>query len=137
MRISDWSSDVCSSDLAGKAREAGDRPLVVDDVEDDRRIIDGREGQRRVEIALGRRAFAAPDGRDSAVALRGRGHRPAYRLRILRCQIARYAEESMFGRRIHDRQLSPEQMVAEIRIELVNPQENGQASCRERVCKKV
>src|SRR3546814_1252843 len=77
MRISDWSSDVCSSDLAGKAREAGDRPLVVDDVEDDRRIIDGREGQRRVEIALGRRAFAAPDGRDSAVALRGRGHRPA------------------------------------------------------------
>src|SRR3546814_18258119 len=93
MRISDWSSDVCSSDL---------------------------EGQRRVEIALGRRAFAAPDGRDSAVALRGRGHRPAYRLRILRCQIARYAEESMFGRRIHDRQLSPEQMVAAIRIDLVH-----------------
>src|SRR3546814_4948890 len=58
--------------------------------------------------------------RDSALALRGRGHRPAYRLRILRCQIARYAEESMFGRRIHDRQLSPEQMVAAIRIDLVH-----------------
>src|SRR3546814_8686559 len=58
--------------------------------------------------------------RDSALALRGRGHRPAYRLRMLRCKIARYAEESMFGRRIHDRQLSPEQMVAAIRIDLVH-----------------
>ena len=38
----------------------GDRPLVVDHVENDRRAVDGGEHERRVEIALRRRAFADP-----------------------------------------------------------------------------
>src|SRR3546814_11332475 len=69
-----------------------------------------------MEVALGRRAFAAPYGRDPAVALRRRSHRPAHGLRILRREIARYAEEPMFGRRIHNRQLAAHQMIAAVRI---------------------
>ena len=105
---------------AGKAREAGDRPLVVHNVEDDGCVINGRKGQRRMEVALGRRALTAPDGRDAAVALRRRSHRPAHRLRILRRKVARHAEETMLGRRIHDRQLAAEQMIAAVRIDLVH-----------------
>ena len=37
-----------------------DRPLVVDRRQDDRRLIDGGEGHRRVEVALGGRAVADP-----------------------------------------------------------------------------
>jgi hypothetical protein len=44
----------------GDALIGRDRPLVVDDVENDRRPVDGGEHQRRVEIALGGRAFADP-----------------------------------------------------------------------------
>src|SRR3546814_6345582 len=73
-----------------------------------------------MEVALGRRAFAAPYGRDPAVALRRRSHRPAHGLRILRREIARYAEEPMFGRRIHNRQLAAHQMIAAVRINLVH-----------------
>src|SRR3546814_1099730 len=67
MRISDWSSDVCSSDLdfrgarresralaAGEAREAGNRPLVVHDVEDDGRSEERRVGKECVSTCRSR-----------------------------------------------------------------------------------
>ena len=37
-----------------------DRPLVVDDIEDDRRPVDRGEHERRMEIALRSRSFADP-----------------------------------------------------------------------------
>src|SRR3546814_4539266 len=54
----------------GKARKRTDRPLIVDDVEDDGRAIDAREGAGRMEIALGGRSLAGPGRRDPRVALR-------------------------------------------------------------------
>src|SRR5690606_34908870 len=59
----------------GDAREARYRPLVVDDVEDRRRVVDGREDQGSVEIAFGARALADPRCRDTAVVLHRAGHR--------------------------------------------------------------
>ena len=49
---------------AGEGLERGDRPLVVDDVENDRRAIDLREQQRVVEVRFGRAAVAEPGGGD-------------------------------------------------------------------------
>ena len=43
---------------AGDALERRDRPLVVDDVEDHRRLVCGGERERVVEVGLGGRAFA-------------------------------------------------------------------------------
>src|SRR5262252_4478 len=43
---------------AGEPLEGGDGPLVVDDVEDHRRLIDGGKGERVVEVGLGARALA-------------------------------------------------------------------------------
>src|SRR5207244_2748532 len=73
---------------AGDALARRYRPLVIDEVEDDRRVIDGAEDQGMVEVALGRGAFADPGRGDAAVTLIGRGHRPADRLRVLVAEIA-------------------------------------------------
>ncbi len=49
----------------GDSRKARDRPLVVDDSEDHRRLVDCGESQRRMEVALGGRAVADPPHRDA------------------------------------------------------------------------
>ena len=105
---------------ACKTGEAGDRPLVVDDVHDDRRTVDGGEGTGRVEIALRRRTLAAPNRGNAGVALGGRGHRPANGLRILRRQIARDREETSLFRGIHDGQLLAAQPIRAVGIDLVH-----------------
>ena len=78
---------------AGDPLERRDRPLVVDDVEDHRRPIDGGERQRVVEVGLGRRAVADPRRRDARVALDRRRHRPADGLDELRGEVAGDREE--------------------------------------------
>ncbi|MNY17679.1 hypothetical protein D3C86_1510100 [compost metagenome] len=62
--------------------------MVIDDVEDDRRLIGGGKDHCRVKIRLRRRTVADPGGRDFRIALDGRGHRPADGLHILRGEIA-------------------------------------------------
>src|SRR3546814_4193341 len=63
MRISDWSSDVCSSDLLGTARTR--EPLIVAEAEgvhiynsDGQRMIDGIGGMWCVQVGYGRREMA-------------------------------------------------------------------------------
>src|SRR3546814_9274332 len=60
MRISDWSSDVCSSDLAGLAPQLQGRRLAVADVEPQEEPA-GRlaEAEAVAEDALGQREVAA------------------------------------------------------------------------------
>ena len=91
---------------AGDALIGRDRPLVVDDVENDRRPIDGREHQRRMEIALRRRAFADPARGDARVARDRRGHRPADGVRILGAEIAGDGEEPGLPGRIEPGKLA-------------------------------
>ena len=90
---------------AGDPLIGRDRPLVVDDVENDRRPVDGGEHQRRMEVALRRRAFADPARGDAGIAGDRRGHRPADRVRILGAEIAGDGEESGLLGRIEPGQL--------------------------------
>ena len=96
---------------AGDLLMRGDRPLVVDDVEHDRRAVDRGEGQGMVKIGLGRRPFADPGDGDAVVALVGRGHRPADRLRKLVAEIAGDREDRGLAGRIEHRHLVPLQPV--------------------------
>ena len=64
------------------ALERGNRPLVVDDVENDRRAIHRRKRQRIVEIAFRRRAIANPARRDPGVQLAHQARRLQKRQRI-------------------------------------------------------
>ncbi len=89
----------------------GDRPLVVDDIENDRWAVDGGEHERRVEIALRRRAFADPARGDVRIAGNRRGHRPADCVGILRAEIARDGEETGFFERIEPGKLAAIQMI--------------------------
>ena len=108
-------------DLApGEALERRDRPLVIDDVEDHGRLIDGGESERTVEIGLGRRAIADPGRNDARVALDRRSHRPAHGLDVLQAEIARDREEAVPPRRVHHRHLSPEERIAVVREELAH-----------------
>ena len=105
---------------AGKARKARNRPLVVDQIEHHRRVVDRGKSQRRVEIALGARSFADKRARDAAVVFDRTRHRPAHRLRILRGQIARNRKQRLRARRIHDRQLPAFELVGAVRENLVD-----------------
>ncbi len=105
---------------ARDALERRDRPLVVDDVEDDRRPIDGGEGERVVEIGLRGRAVADPRRGDARVALDRRRHRPAHGLDVLRAEIAGDGEEAVPARRVHDRQLPALDRVALVREQLAH-----------------
>src|SRR3984957_17847815 len=69
---------------AGDPLESRNRPLVVDDVQHDRRPIRRGECQRRVKVRLRRGAVADPADRDFRVVLDRGGHRPAHRLDELR-----------------------------------------------------
>ena len=105
---------------AGDALEGRDRPLIVDDVEHDRRLVGRGEDQGGVEIRFGGRAVADPAGGDPRVALHRRRHRPADRLDELRGEIARDREEAVLARRIHHRQLAALQRVELVGVDLVH-----------------
>ncbi len=108
--------------------ESGNGPLVVDDVHDDRRLVDGGEQQSVVEIGLGARALADPGARDVIfVADRGR-HRPAHGLRKLRCQVAGDRENAPRVPVIHDRQLPALAHVARVRQQLAHQFYDGLAA---------
>ena len=85
---------------AGNLLVRGDRPLVVDDIQNNRRAVHRGEGQRMVEIGLGGRAFADPARGDAVVALDRRRHGPAHRLRVLNAEIAGERKERCRARRI-------------------------------------
>jgi len=70
---------------ARKTSERADCPLIVDDVHNHRRAVDGREHARRMKVALGRRPFAAPGCRNPRVAFCSTRHREPNGLRVLRC----------------------------------------------------
>ena len=107
-----WARAANSGALAAcDALIGGDRPLVVDHVEDDRRAVDGGEHERRVEIALRRRAFADPARGDVRIAGNRRGHRPADRVRILRAKIAGDREETGLFERIESGKLPAVEMI--------------------------
>jgi hypothetical protein len=53
---------------AGDTLERRDRPLIVDDVNDDGRLVDVGEGHGGVEVAFGGRTFAEPGGGEAHVA---------------------------------------------------------------------
>src|SRR3546814_3165566 len=65
MRISDWSSDVCSSDLGFRRRLGG----VLDEVEEDleqRIAVDEHRRQRGIEAFVDRHIAREPRARDAA-----------------------------------------------------------------------
>ena len=105
---------------AGDALEGRDRPLVVDDVEHDRRLVGRGEDEGGVEVRFGGRAVADPARRDPGVALHRRRHRPADRLDVLRGEVARDREEAVLARRIHHRQLAALQRIELVRVDLVH-----------------
>src|SRR5712692_2579035 len=72
----------------GNAMILRDRPLVVDDIQDDRRVVDRGEGQGVMEVGFRGRALADPGRGDAPVTLVGRGHRPADGLAELGAEIA-------------------------------------------------
>ena len=97
-----------------------DRPLVVDHVEDHRRVVNAGECAGGVEIAFRRAPLAHPGRSDAGVVLDRARHRPTHRLRGLCGEVARDAEEAVFAARIHDRELAALQLVAAVRIDLVD-----------------
>ena len=88
-----------------------DRPVVVDDVQDDRRLVGRGEHKRSVEVGLGRGPFTDPRRRDLRAAPHRRRHRPPDRLDVLRRQVARDREEPVRLRRVHHRELAALQRV--------------------------
>ena len=105
---------------AGKALERGDGPLVVDEVQDHRRAVHLRESHRVVEIRLGARALPDPARGDAVLALDGRRHGPADRLRILGGQVAGDREDVAARPVVHDGHLPPLAHVAGVREALTH-----------------
>src|SRR5260370_7803868 len=68
--------------------EGGDRPLVVDQVENHRRLVHGSESHRVVEVGFGARALADPARGNPLFALDTPSHPPPDFLRNLRSQVA-------------------------------------------------
>ncbi len=92
---------------AGKALESGDRPLIIDDVENHRRPVDGGERHRLMKVRLGARALACPGRRDPILTLDRSGHRPTHGLWKLGGEIARDRKDVARARVIHDGHLAP------------------------------
>src|SRR5690606_1483328 len=61
----------------GYRLERGNGPLIVDDVQHYRRLVDMRERERCLEVGRCRGAVADPGRGNAGVALDGRGHGPA------------------------------------------------------------
>ena len=105
---------------AGEVLGRGDRPVVVDDVEDHRRLVGGGEDERGVEVGLGGRSLADPRRGDRRVATQRRRHRPADRLDVLRGEVARDGEEPVLLGRVHHRELASLERVERVRQDLVH-----------------
>ena len=106
-----------------RPRNAGigrDRPLIVGDAENDRRVIDGGEGQRFVEIAFRGGAFADIGQRQAVVVFVGAGHRPAHGMAEAAAKIAGQRIESVFARRIENGKLAALQGISLIGKNLVD-----------------
>ena len=88
--ITDPPSRECSRLAVGDTLEGGDRPLVIDNIEDDGSSVDLRQGQSIMEVTLGRGSFADPRGRDRLCSLIGLSHGPADRLAELGAEVAGY-----------------------------------------------
>ncbi len=110
----------CAGAAPGDALKRRDRPLIVDDIEDDRRLVGRGEDQRGVEVALRRRAVADPADGDLRVVLDGRSHRPADGLDVLRRQVPGDGEEAMVLRGVEDRKLTALQRVPLVRVDLAH-----------------
>src|SRR5690606_23957594 len=78
----------CGGFTTGNRLERGDRPLVVDDVEDHRRTVNVGEGEGGVEVGFSGGAVADPGRGDFGVALDRRGHAPAHALHKLSGEVA-------------------------------------------------
>src|SRR5215472_7753115 len=81
---------------AGNSLERRNRPLIVYDIEDDRRAVNAGKGERVMEVAFGGRAVTDPGGSDTGISLVGGGHSPADRLAVLSAEIARDGKETGF-----------------------------------------
>ncbi len=78
----------------GNRLERGDRPLVVDHVEDHWRTVNVGEGEGGVEVGFSGSAVADPGRGDFGVALDRRGHAPAHGLHELGGEVAGNGEEA-------------------------------------------
>ena len=113
---------------AGERLEGRDRPLIVDDVEDHRRLVDLREQQRVVKVRFGGAAIAEPAGGDVIFALDRRRHGPAHGLRKLRREIAGDGKQIAFDRVIHHRQLPALAHVLGVRQQLAHQVDEAAAA---------
>jgi len=102
------------------ALKRGNRPLIVDDVQDHRGLIDRSEQQGVVKVRLGTRTLSDPARREMILALERGRHRPAHGLRKLRGEIAGNREQVPRLRVIHDRQLPSLAHVACVREQLAH-----------------
>ncbi len=105
---------------AGEPLERGDRPLIVDHVEDHRRPVHLGKQQGMMEICLCRAALADPSRGNVGLPLDCRSHRPADRLRELRCEVPRNREQPAARRVVHHRQLSALAHVRRVREQLAH-----------------
>ena len=105
---------------AGISLERRNGPLVVDDIEDHRCLINRCEQQCMVKVRLRAAALADPTRGDVILALDRRRHRPADRLRKLGREIARDRKNVPLPRVIHHRQLTPLAHVPGVRQQLVH-----------------
>jgi len=104
----------------GETLEGGDRPLVVDQVENHRRLVHGSEGHRVVEVRFGARALPDPGGGNPVFALDGCGHRPADCLGKLRGEIAGDREDVAAAPVVHDGHLPALAHVVSVRQTLTH-----------------
>src|SRR3546814_6802071 len=65
MRISDWSSDVCSSDLHSPARYQASREAAIDGIRRHRRPFDGGQRGSETRERYGRNQHRSPEDRAS------------------------------------------------------------------------
>src|SRR3546814_13071638 len=137
MRISDWSSDVCSSDLGGAE--------LVGEVEDDLEVLLRADAAAAGNHALGALQVGAVGlarGKAHVAGVRGQGCLDAgslYRCAATRRRLrpgrsAHGGDDDVFGRR-----LDGDDGVAGVDrpLEGMAALELGRESCRERVCQYV
>src|SRR3546814_8849684 len=122
MRISDWSSDVCSSDLMVECRVIGFNVCEIEIVR--RRAIRRRRTRQRTGIFE-----CTKDLRADILHLIPDREAPKFQIDIppeFILRIAKFAETAVFKIR-SDRAFKIAELIQEI----------GRASCRERVCQYV
>ena len=81
------------------------RPLIIDNIENYRCLVDGGKGQRMMEVSFSGAAIAQPRSCYVVFAFERRRHGPAHGMWNLCCQVAGNREDVTFLAVIHDRQL--------------------------------